>query len=137
MGANILVDPSKEDLAAIVHTVTGGLGVDVVCEVSGHPEAIRQGLNLVRNGGHVRLLGLPKDEVPIDLTNSVIFKGITIYGVLGRKMYETWTQMSAFLKAGMIDVRPLITHRVPFAEFESGIQAIKSGQAGKVILLLD
>ena len=87
--------------------------------------------------GFVRLLGLPTDAVSIDLAGTVIFKGITVYGVLGRRMYDTWTQMSAFLKAGLIDVRPIITHRVPFERFEEGIAAIRSGQAGKVILTME
>jgi threonine 3-dehydrogenase len=136
MGAHAVVEPG-EGLTRAVAEATDGLGVDVVCEMSGHPEAIRSALRLVRNGGAVRLLGLPKDEVSLDLAKDVIFKGITIYGVLGRKMYGTWMQMSAFLKAGLIDVRPIITHRVPFERFEEGIAAITSGKAGKVILTME
>ena len=137
MGAHTVVDPKTGDLAAVVSEATGGLGVDLVCEMSGHPDAIRQATRLARNGGRIHLLGLPKDEVTLDVSGTIIFKGLTIYGVIGRKMYETWTQMSAFLKAGLIDVRPVITHRFPFAKFESGVEAIKSGQAGKVILEMD
>ena len=137
MGAHVVLDPRHEDLAAAVGTATGGLGVDLVCEMSGHPDAIRQAMRLVRNGGRVHLLGLPKEEVPLDISGTLIFKGITVYGVIGRKMYETWTQMTAFLKAGLIDVRPVITHRLPFGDFEAGIEAIRSGQAGKVILLME
>jgi threonine 3-dehydrogenase len=137
MGAQIVVDPNSDDLAAAVHEATGGLGADVACEMSGHPDAIRQSMELVRNGGHVQMLGLPKERIPLDIAGALIFKGLTVYGVIGRRMYETWTQMEAFLKAGLIDVRPLITHRVPFDEFESGIEAIQSGRAGKVILLMD
>ncbi len=136
LGAHVVVEPGA-GLSAAVGDATDGLGVDVVCEMSGHPDAIRSSLELVRNGGHVRLLGLPTDAVSIDLAGTVIFKGITIYGVLGRRMYDTWTQMSAFLKAGLIDVRPIITHRVPFERFEEGIAAIRSGQAGKVILTME
>jgi len=136
MGAHSVVDPREEDLASVVGAATEGLGADLVCEMSGHPDAIRQATRLVRNGGRIHLLGLPKDDVALDLSGTVIFKGVTVYGVIGRRMYETWTQMSAFLKAGLIDIRPVITHRFPFGEFESGIEAIKSGQAGKVILLM-
>jgi threonine 3-dehydrogenase len=127
MGAHVVVDPSKEDVSRIVNDRTQGLGVDVACIMSGHPDAIRQGLRSVRNGGRVQLLGIPSKEISIDLAGDVIFKGITLYGVIGRRMYDTWHQMSESLQAGLIDLEPVITHRV----------AIESGEAGKVILLIE
>ena len=137
MGAHLVLDPSKEDVSRAIADATSGLGVDVACEMSGHPDAIRQALRSVRNGGRVQLLGLPTKEVPVDLAKDVIFKGITVYGVIGRLMYETWRQMSECLKAGLIDISPVITHRVGMEDFEKGIAAITSGEAGKVILIMD
>ena len=137
MGASAVLDPSKEDVSRFVADSTDGLGVDVACVMSGHPDAIRQGLRSVRNGGRVQLLGIPSKEVGIDLARDVIFKGITLYGVIGRKMYDTWHQMSESLKAGLIDLAPVITHRVPFDQFEKGLAAMASGEAGKVILLME
>jgi threonine 3-dehydrogenase len=137
MGAHQVLDPSKDDVAKAVADATDGLGVDVACVMSGHPDAIRQALRSVRNGGRVQLLGLPSKEVSIDLSNDVIFKGITIYGVIGRRMYDTWQQMSESLRAGLIDLAPVITHRIPFEQFEKGFAAMAQGDTGKVILLME
>jgi threonine 3-dehydrogenase len=101
--------------------------------MSGVPAAIHQALALVRVGGRVQMLGIPSKPIELDLPKQVIFKGITIYGVVGRKMYDTWHQMTRFLRAGEFDPTPVITHRFPMADFDAAIAAIKSGDAGKVI----
>jgi threonine 3-dehydrogenase len=137
MGAHVLIDASKEDVVQRVLAVTGGEGADVVCEMSGVPIALRQALGAVRLGGRVQLLGIPKGEVPVNFANDVIFKGITLYGVIGvigRKMYETWNQMRRFLSTGAFDPRPVITHRFPLDDIDHALAAIRSGDAGKVIL---
>ena len=131
MGAHDIVTPEEAD--AVVKSRTDGLGVDVVLEMSGVPAAIHQALALVRVGGRVQMLGIPSKPIELDLPREVIFKGITIYGVVGRRMYETWHQMTRFLRAGEFDPTPVITHRFPMAEFDAAIAAIKSGDAGKVI----
>ena len=112
---------------------TGGLGVDVVLEMSGVPSAVHQAFDLVRVGGRVQMLGIPAKPMEVDFATEVIFKGITIYGVVGRRMYDTWLQMTQFLRAGLFDPTPVITHRFPLAEADDAIRAIKSGEAGKVI----
>jgi threonine 3-dehydrogenase len=137
MGAQVLLNAKTEDVVAKARELTGGLGVDVVCEMSGAPAAIRQAVQAVRNGGRVRLLGLPTGEVPLKLAEDVIFKGITIEGVIGRRMYETWRQMRDFLGSGRFDPTPVITHRLQYQEFEKGLAAIADGTAGKVVLLFD
>ena len=134
MGAHVTIDAKKEDVPKAVLAATGGEGVDVVCEMSGIPSALHQAFATVRMGGRVQLLGIPKDQVPIDFANEIIFKGITVYGVVGRKMYETWHQMRRFLSAGLFDPRPVITHRFPLAKIDDALAAIRSGGAGKVIL---
>jgi len=134
MGAHVTIDARKDDVVKAVLAATGGEGADVVCEMSGIPSALHQAFAAVRLGGRVQLLGIPKDAVPIDFANEIIFKGITVYGVVGRKMYETWHQMRRFLSAGLFDPRPVITHRFPLARIDDALAAIRSGDAGKVIL---
>ncbi len=134
MGAHATLNPKTTDVVATVREETGGEGADVVCEMSGVPAALRQALAAVRPGGRVQLLGLPSGEVPLDLANDVIFKGLTLYGVIGRRMYETWHQMRRFLAAGTFDPRPVITHRFPLAQIDDALAAIRAGDAGKVIL---
>jgi threonine 3-dehydrogenase len=136
MGADRAINPAVDDIESVVREQTDGLGVDVVLEMSGHPAAVSIGLRLVRDGGEVCLLGLPEDEVPINLSRDVIFKGITVRGIIGRRMFSTWYSMRSYLRSGLFDPSPVITHRFGIGEFESALQAIHSG-AGKVILSLD
>ena len=131
MGAHHAVTPQEAEAA--VRQVTDGLGVDVVLEMSGVPAAIHQGFALVRVGGRVQMLGIPSRPMEVDIANEIIFKGITIYGVVGRRMYDTWMQMRQFLRSGQFDPTPVITHRFPLEEADAAIAAIKSGAAGKVI----
>ena len=134
MGAHVLINAGQEDVVAAVRRETGNEGADVAWEMSGMPSALHQAFAATRHGGRVQLLGLPKGAVPIDLTNEIIFKGLTVYGVVGRKMYETWHEMRRFLVAGMLDPRPVITHRFPLACIDDALAVIRAGDAGKVIL---
>jgi threonine 3-dehydrogenase len=131
MGAHDTVGPGEVEAAVKRHT--DGLGVDVALEMSGVPAAIHQALGLVRVGGRVQMLGIPAKPMQIDLANEVIFKGITIYGVVGRRMYDTWHQMTRFLRSGEFDPTPVITHRFGLADADEAMRVIKSGEAGKVI----
>jgi len=131
MGAHDVLRP--EEAAAVVKKHTDGLGVDVVLEMSGVPAAVHQAFELVRVGGRVQMLGIPAKPMDVNFATEVIFKGITIYGVVGRRMYETWHQMTRFLRSGQFDPAPVITHRFPLEAFDDAIRAIKSGEAGKVI----
>jgi threonine 3-dehydrogenase len=134
MGAHVTINAATDDVVKTVLAETGGEGADVVCEMSGVPSALHQAFATVRMGGRVQLLGIPKGDVPIDFANEIIFKGITIYGVIGRKMYETWHQMRRFLTGGPFDPRPVITHKFPLAKIDDALAAIRAGDAGKVIL---
>ncbi len=134
MGAHVTIDVTQDDLVQRVMDETGSEGIDVVCEMSGHPTAIRQALECARPGGRVQLLGIPKQDVTIPLANEVIFKGLTIYGVVGRKMFDTWYQMQTFIRSGLFDPSPVITHTFPLEQIDDAIAAIRSGAAGKVIL---
>lgn len=134
MGAHVTIDATRDDVVRAVLAETGGEGADVVCEMSGVPSALHQAFAAVRLGGRVQLLGIPNGQVPVDFANEIIFKGITVYGVIGRKMYETWNQMRRYLSAGLVDPRPVITHQFPLAKIDEALAAIRSGDAGKIIL---
>jgi threonine 3-dehydrogenase len=134
MGAQLTLTPPHDDVVARVRELTGGEGVDLVCEMSGHPSGHAQALAAARMGGRVNLLGTPSRTTEVDFARDIIFKGLTLYGVTGRKMYQTWHQMLRFLRAGQVDPRPVITHRFPLEQIADAIQVIKDGQAGKVIL---
>jgi threonine 3-dehydrogenase len=134
MGAHVTIDAAKDDVVRSVLAETGGEGSDVVCEMSGVPSALHQAFAAVRRGGRVQLLGIPKGNVPVDFATEIIFKGITVYGVIGRKMYETWHQMRRYLTAGLLDPHPVITHRFPLARIDEALATIRSGDAGKIIL---
>lgn len=134
MGADVALDPDGQDTEEAVLELTAGYGADVVCEMSGHPAGVATALRICRNAGHVQLLGLPRGTVELNLTRDVIFKGLHVYGVIGRRMYDTWIQMIDFLAAGLLDIDPVITHRLPLERFEEGIAAMRNGEAAKVVL---
>ena len=134
MGAHVTLNPGRDDVLARVRELTQGDGVDLVCELSGHPSGHAQAFAAARLGGRVNLLGTPSRTTEVDFARDVIFKGLTLYGVTGRKMYGTWHVMQRFLRAGQLDPRPVVTHRFPLDRIAEAIQVIKDGQAGKVIL---
>ncbi|QHT46729.1 L-threonine 3-dehydrogenase [Bacillus sp. SB49] len=134
MGATKVVDSGKVDPVEKVKEWTDGNGVDVVCEMSGHPVAMDQGFKMVTNGGRVSILSLPTNRVSIDITNDVVFKGVEVQGITGRKMYETWQQVSRLLHSGQVDVKPIITHHLKLEEFEQGFDLMNQGLCGKVVL---
>lgn len=134
MKADLVFDATKVDVAEEVWASTDGEGVDLLLEMSGHPSAIHQGLKALRNGGHAALLGIPSQPLEIDLAEEIIFKGITVQGVVGRLMYETWYRIRTLLSSGAVDVSPIITHRLLLEDFEKGMELMRSGQCGKVVL---
>ncbi len=134
LGADDLLDPAKDDVEQQVKAATGGNGVDVLLEMSGHPSAIQQGFRLLRMGGRASLLGIPSRPVEMDLANALIFKGATVHGINGRKMYETWFQAEALIRDRGIDLSPVITHRLPLAQFDEAMHLLESGEASKILL---
>lgn len=135
MGATTTIHSLKEDPVNKVMELTAGNGIDVVCEMSGHPVAMNQGFKMLTNGGRMSILSLPSKPVEIDITNDVVFKGIQIHGITGRKMFETWQQVSRLLESGQVNVEPIITHRLPLEEFEKGFELMNEGKCGKVVLI--
>jgi threonine 3-dehydrogenase len=133
MGAHVVMNPREDDVLHRILELTAGDGVDLVCEMSGHPAGHAQAFAAARLGGRVHLLGTPNRPTEVDFARDVIFKGLTLYGVTGRKMYATWHQMARFLRGGF-DPKPVVTHRFPLERIDDAIRVIRDGQAGKVIL---
>ncbi len=135
MQADAVIDVSQEDFVARVRELTDGRGLDGVLEMSGNAKAIRDGLAALRNGGRLSLLGLPREEFGLDWNKLLVFKGVTIQGVAGRRMYETWVQMDTLLRSGRLDVRPALSHVMPMEKVVEGIEQLRSGNAGKIVLV--
>jgi len=133
MGATHAVNVGKgADLKAIQKELGMTEGFDVGLEMSGSSQALASMADTMAHGGKIALLGIPPGKVDIDW-NKVIFNMLTLKGIYGREMYETWYQMTVMLQSGL-DIKPVITHRFHFTEFEKGFQVMKSGQSGKVVL---
>ena len=132
MGADVAVNVQRESLRDVQQRLGMKEGFDVGLEMSGNPAAFRTMIEQMCHGGKIAMLGIPSEPMPIDW-NKVIFNMLTIKGIYGREMYETWYKMSVMLESGL-DIRPVITHRFHFTEFEQGFEAMLSGNCGKVIL---
>jgi threonine 3-dehydrogenase len=133
MGADEVLNPEETDAVRRVREATGGTGVDVLLEMSGNPTAIQQGFKMLRAGGRASLLGIPSQPVNLDLVQDVIFKGATVQGIYGRKMFETWVQMTALLKSGRLDLEPLFHETFVLDRFLEAFALLEGGQAGKVL----
>ncbi|MBY6064014.1 L-threonine 3-dehydrogenase [Pseudidiomarina sediminum] len=132
MGATRAVDVSKEKLTDVMNELGMKEGFDVGLEMSGVPSAFSQMLATMNHGGKIAMLGIPPQSVAIDW-NQVIFKGLTIKGIYGREMFETWYKMASLLQSGL-DLSPILTHHLPVDAYEEGFEIMISGQSGKVIL---
>jgi threonine 3-dehydrogenase len=133
MGADEAID-ARTDVAARLLELTQDEGVDVVLEMSGSEAALHQGLAAATNGGRVSLLGTHAAPVTLDLSSELIFKGLRVYGITGRRLFETWYRTTALLEEGL-DLSPIITHRLPLSDFGRAFELVASGHAGKVVLL--
>ena len=132
MGATHPVNVAKEKLEDVMAQAGIVEGFDVGLEMSGNGAALNQLIKSMRNGGKVALLGIAGPGTVIDW-NDVIFKGLTLQGIYGRKMFETWYKMGAMIQAGL-DLTPMVTHRFNYRDFEKGFAAMNSGESGKVVL---
>ena len=132
MGATRTVNVTREKLSAVQKQMDMREGFDVGLEMSGNAVAFRDMIDNMAHGGKIAMLGIPAEPMAIDW-NKVVFNMLTIKGIYGREMYETWYKMSVMLESGL-DIRPVITHRYHYTEFEKGFQAMLKGECGKVIL---
>jgi threonine 3-dehydrogenase len=133
MGATLAVNVSRDgDLSAIMKRLSMTEGFDVGLEMSGNSHAFASMIPIMAHGGKIAILGIPPGDMSIDW-NKVIFNMLTLKGIYGREMYDTWYKMTVMLQSGL-DITPVITHRFHFTEFEKGFEAMKTGESGKVIL---
>ena len=132
MGATLALDARTQRIADAQKQLGMAEGFDVGLEMSGNPQAFREMLDNMCHGGKIAMLGIPETETAIDW-NTVVFNMLTIQGIYGREMYETWYKMTVMIQSGL-NIQPVITHRLHYTQFEEGIAAMESGQSGKVIL---
>lgn len=125
-----------DDVYTAVMDATDGVGADVVLEYTGSPEAVNQGLSILRAGGTIVLLGVFSREFCTDLTDNVVFKYTTIKGITGRLIWDTWHRMRGLFEAGL-NVGPVITHKFKFEEFFKAMDVMRSGKSGKVVLYME
>lgn len=137
MGADLLLNAEKDPIARSILDRTEGRGVDGMLEMSGHPQAFRDGFDALANGGRVSLLGIPSAPLEIDVAKEIIFRGVTVQGINGRVIFDTWYRMEALLLSGKLDIRPVITHVLGWSDFEKAVELQRSGKAGKIVLKRD
>ena len=132
LGANHMVDVSSDDLGAVMAELGMAEGFDVGLEMSGVESAFNQMLDAMNHGGRIAVLGIPAGPMTLDV-NDVIFKGLNLQGIYGRRIFETWYKMAAMLQSGL-DVSPIVTHRLPADRFEEAFEIVAGGECGKVVL---
>lgn len=137
IGADIVLNPDKENIKERVLEATNGWGPDVFLEMSGNPSALHTGLDLLSNGGQVSLLGIPAKEISLNLAETVIFKGTTIRGIAGRQVFENWYQCEDFLiKFGKL-IEPILTHYLELEDIGTGFELMEEGKAAKVLIKIN
>jgi threonine 3-dehydrogenase len=132
MGATLALNVTRDKLEDAMKQLGMQEGFDVGLEMSGNAAALRDMLRTMHHGGSIAMLGIPPTEVAIDW-NEVILKGLTIKGIYGRQMFETWYKMAALLQSGL-NIRPVITHRLPYTQFQHAFEIMGKGQSGKVVM---
>lgn len=137
MGADLTLNPERDDVVSAVLAATGGDGVDVLLEMSGAPSAIDTGFTLLKPGGEAALLGLTSRPLEFDIDEHVIFKGATVYGIVGRRLWQTWLEMRGLIRSGAVDLGPVVTHRFAMVDYEGAFALMASGQCGKVVMFPD
>lgn len=134
MGADVTVNSKSQDPVAFLLEKTHGTGVDAVLEMSGASVVYNQMLKVVRPGGRIALLGLPSRPLTVNFSDDIIMRGLTIQGITGRRIWDTWLTGRELLKSGRLDLRPILTHHLDLADYEKGMDLMTSGDCGKVIL---
>lgn len=132
IGVDYVLSPLKEDLEARIAELAPG-GVDVTLEMSGHASALDLAVSVTRPGGRISLLGVYQESRQCVDVNALIFKGIDLQGIVGRRLPETWRQMGELLAGGKLNLEPVITHKMHYTEFHEAMELMRAGQAGKVV----
>jgi threonine 3-dehydrogenase len=133
LGADIVINGHDDAVNSILDS-THGVGVDVVLEMSGAREVYTHILKVVRAGGSILLLGLPSENMSVDFSDDVVMRGLTIQGITGRVVWDTWDTLRKLITSGRIDLEPIITHRLSLDDFAYGMEVTGSGNGGKVVL---
>lgn len=134
MQADFVLDPAHDEVLKTVQEHVQAEGVDAALEFSGHPDGIHMALKLVRAGGRLSLLGITHKPVEIDLNHDIIFKGLTVQGINGRRLFDTWHQMIGLLAAKRLPLEPLFTQRLALSQFKDGFELLRQGKAAKILL---
>ncbi|HOA78963.1 MAG: L-threonine 3-dehydrogenase [Bacilli bacterium] len=135
IGADAVINPMMEDVVLSVLTETGGRGVDVVGEFSGNKNAIESAFKYLKPGGAISMLGIPNRIIEVDFASDIVFKGVSIYGVVGRRIYQTWNQVKELLDKNLLHLEKIITHTFPLSEINRAAEVMGSGNCGKILLL--
>ncbi len=133
-GADIVIDPTQENLYETIMSITDGDGVDVLLEMSGNADALEQGLKALTRGGTASILGVFSTKVQLPIDELITFKGIKLYGITGRKIFETWRIADQLLSSGKVDLSKVVTHIIPFEEWQKGFDLMMEGECGKVVM---
>jgi len=134
LGADHVIGTKETDPVEYIKSKTGGHGVDVAMEIAGTPPAIQAAIKSVKMGGDVVLLGIPNSEVSVDIASDVVFRAVSIHGITGRRIWDSWFKMKGLLKSGQLNVAPVITHEFGFDDYEKGFKLMQTGNCGKVVL---
>ncbi|MCB0233897.1 MAG: zinc-binding dehydrogenase, partial [Anaerolineae bacterium] len=137
MGATHALNVGEVKVVDFIREDTDGEGVDVLLEMSGASSAIDQGFSALRDGGEASLLGVAPGVIGFDINSHIIFKGATVRGIFGRKLWDTWYRMRGLLNSGAVDLSPLVTHRFTLDQWKDAVQVMNSGASGKVVMFVD
>jgi threonine 3-dehydrogenase len=135
LGADIIINPKNEDVIKRVLEETNGRGADVIGEFSGNKTAIEQSFKYLKAGGGLSMLGIPSKDIDLDVANDIVFKGARIYGVVGRRIYDTWYQVKELIDQNKLDLDKLITHVLPMSKIHEAMEIMGSGNSGKIVLI--
>jgi threonine 3-dehydrogenase len=134
LGADVIINPINEDVIKRVKSETNGQGPDVIGEFSGNKTAIEQAFKYLKPGGGLSLLGIPSKDIEIDLATDIVFKGIRVYGVVGRRIYDTWYQVKDLIDNDRLDLDKIITHTFPMSKIDEAMKLMGSGNCGKIVI---
>jgi threonine 3-dehydrogenase len=134
LGADVCINPLKEDVITRVLEETGGRGADVIGEFSGNKTAIEQAFKYLKKGGGMSMLGIPSKDIDLDVAEDIVFKGAQVYGVVGRRIYDTWHEVKRLIDHDLLDLEMLITHTYPMSQIEEAMEIMGSGNCGKIVI---
>lgn len=135
LGADAWINPAVENTTERVKALTNGRGADVIGEFSGNKRAIQEAFKYLKAGGGLSMLGIPAEPITIDVANDIVFKGIRIYGVVGRRIFETWHQVRALIDSGKLHLNQLITHQFPLSRINEAAEIMGRKECGKIVLI--